>query len=361
MSTLRPGWGAGIAAAALVVTASLLTFGVSPATTPSYPTARAAPAAQVATISQAPIEINASTVRVSFAASLPSVELLPRVNSSWGAVLQLDSLLEIRPNSTNPGHPTVVTAAAPEALRAFNGTIVHAGSSSYVSLAAALPVRLVGSALWNSSTPLRADGPLLANVSILQVNYTLINGTDGSEGVLLSWAVSGWPWFDPTHDDLALEYELDLVAGTNFEVCAQAPGTANPDSTSCPSRPIGENQEVWDSNFSNLKGNGPEGAVASVGWGSEALAGASAVDVTAGAYVTAPGTTRLVLAASNEGSPSFAGTTVFLLSLPAASVPLATVAADPAVYGGALAASGAIAAAGIAVYRRRNRSVLEEL
>ncbi len=304
-------------------------------------------------------EIDSGSIRVLFGAPLPTVEILSRSNASYGAQLVLQQLLEIAPNSGDPSHPFVVSAAAPQALQRFNGTLGNGSGTSYVSFIAALPVRIAGTTLWSSSGSLGVSGAQIS-IAVLEVNYTLVAGVQGSQGVLLSWSVAGWPWLHAGADQLALEYQVELVSGNGFAACstgtAQHPGPG----TRCPASGISVGQIVWNSSLSALQEVDSAGPAAWVGWGANVLgANGTTAPVDAGAYHEESNSTSLVIASPAGGSSAVTGTTIFLLTFPVGAV--GTIVGFPLVYGAVGAASAAVAVGGIAGYRRRDRALRQRL
>jgi hypothetical protein len=299
------------------------------------------------------------TGHILFGSPLPVAKILPTSSSTLGATLGLDYLLEIAPNATDPEHPTVVAEAAPETLATFNGTPYN-GTPNYYNLIATLPVFPAKTALWSTGTTILPTSDL-AQQAILDVNYSVATGSDGSPGVLLSWAVSGWPWVNPASDELALEYVVQVDSGTGFQTCSGAPSTEAPDAT-CTTEPLDQGQAVWSSALTALKGNGPSGSEAWVSWSSTVGgSGTQARPVSAGAYFEEPGISALVIAAPDGGASSVMGSTLFLLSPGAVGGLITTIVGDLPAYGGAAAVSAAVAGTGIFLSRRRDRALAEEL
>jgi hypothetical protein len=309
------------------------------------------------------VNLNASpSGHILFGSPLPVAEILPTVNGSPAATLGLTHLLEIAANASDPEHPTVVAEAAPETLAGFNGTISYNGTPNYYNIIATLPVYSTNSALWVSGVTL---GPTTSNAkqAILDVNYSVAAGTDGSPGVRISWTVAGWPWANPVGDELALEFVVQVNAGSGFNTCSGAPSTDAPDAA-CTTEPLALGQAVWSSTFTALKGSGPSGSVAWVSWGSQ-VAGSDAkvAPVSAGAYFEQPGTSALVIAAPAPagGATSVSGSTLFLLSPGSEGNFVATLVGDLPAYGGAAAVFAAGATIGILLSRRRDRAIAREL
>ncbi|MCI4352319.1 MAG: hypothetical protein L3K14_02895 [Thermoplasmata archaeon] len=351
MSGRRGGW---LSLAALVIAVSALV----PAAAGTMPGPGASPHAHFIPASDY-ADLSTPTARILFGSPLPQVEILPTSNTSLGATLGLDYLLEIAPNATDPTHPLVLSVAAPQSLQQFNSTISLHGASSYVRLTAALPVHPANSSLWAHGT----NVPAATNTSeqaILEVNYSLKSGADGSPGVLVSWSVSGWPWVNPSVDELALEYIVHVVSGSGFQTCAGTPSANNP-RAACPSQSLATGQAVWGSSLTALKGTGPSGSVAWVSWSAHVGSNENqtpAVDV--GAYLEQPGTSALVIAARAQGADAVTGTTLFLLSSGSLGG-LAPLTGNLPVYGAAAAVFAAAASAGIVVSRRRAESIAREL
>ncbi|MGC2289016.1 MAG: hypothetical protein WA688_04075 [Thermoplasmata archaeon] len=299
------------------------------------------------------------TGQIVFGSALPDAEILPTSNVSLGASLGLDHLLEIAPNASDPEHPSVVAEAAPETLSRFNGT-PFLGKPSYLDLVAALPVYPANSPLWTNGTTVLPTTDV-SKPAILEVNYSVASGSDGSPGVLISWTVSGWPWVNPSSDELALEYVVQVASDSGFETCSGAPSTDAPDAT-CSTEHLAPGEAVWSSSLTALKGNGPAGSVAWISWSSQ-VGGSDAehASVSAGAYFEHPGTGALVIAAAAEGASSVTGSTLFLLSRGTVSSLIAPLVGDLPVYGGAVAIFAAAAGIGVFLSRRRDRSIAREL
>jgi hypothetical protein len=341
--------------AALVASATIL-----PAALGSL-SAAPAPAADELPLHLDSQNFNASpSGQIQFSSPLPVAEILPTVNGSVAATLGLNHLLEIAPNSSDPEHPTVVAEAAPETLTKFNGTFSNQATPNYFNLIATLPVYPTKTALWTSGTTIEPTS-VNAQQAILDVNYSLATGPDGSPGVLISWAVSGWPWSNPSGDELALEYVVQIGAGTGFDYCTGAPSSDAPDAT-CTSEPLAQGEAVWSSSLTALKGNGPDGSVAWISWGPQV--GGSVVPgtpETAGAYFEQPGTSALVIAAPDGGASAVTGSTLFLLSPGVAGPVVALIAGNLPLYGGAAAVFAAAAGVGVFLARRRDRAIARDL
>jgi len=341
---------------AVVLAASL----VAPAAA-SYSPAPAPPRQSHLTLDSGGANLNAPpTGHILFGSPLPEAEILPTANASVGATLGLVHLLEIAPNVSEPEHPSVVAEAAPETLQHFNSTLSVQGTPNYFNLIATLPVYPVSTVLWTNGTsvPPTTD---VAKQAILEVNYSVASGSDGSPGVLISWTVSGWPWANSSSDELALEYVVQIASGSGFETCSGAPSTQAPDAT-CPTEPLTIGQAVWSSSMTALRGQGPAGSVAWISWSSQV--GGSAVasaPVSAGAYFEQPGTSALVIAAPAAGSSSVMGSTLFLLSPGTVVNLIAPVVGDLPAYGGAVAIFAVAAIVGVLFSRRRDLSIAREL
>jgi hypothetical protein len=305
--------------------------------------------------------LNASpTGHILFDSPLPVVKILPTANATEGATLALNHLLEIAPNASDPEHPTVVAEAAPETLATFNSTVPLHGSTNYFNLIATLPVYPANTDLWMSGTNV-VPASEVARQAILDVNYSLATGADHSPGVLVSWAVSGWPWVNPTGDELALEYVVQVDGGTGFEYCTSVPSANAPDA-SCASEPLAQGQAVWSPALTALKGYGPQGSVAWVSWSSlVAGSAAAAAPASAGAFFEAPGSSALVIAAPDGGASSVMGSTLFLLSPEAVGQVVTALVGNLPAYGGAMAAFAAVAAIGIFLSRRRDKAIARDL
>jgi hypothetical protein len=309
------------------------------------------------------VNLNASpNGHILFYSPLPVAEILASANGSPAATLGLDHLLEISPNASDPEHPMVVAEAAPEALAGFNWTVSYNGTPNYYNIIATLPVYPAHSALWESGTTVPPTGQT-PQQAILDVNYSVAVGPDGSPGVQVSWTVAGWPWADPSGDELALEYVVQVDSGSGFETCSGAPSTNAPDAA-CASQPLSVGQAVWSSALTALRGNGPAGSEAWVSWGSQVAGSDSKLaPVSAGAYLEQPGISALVIAAPAPagGATSVSGSTLFLLSPGAVATLVAPLLGDVLAYGGAAAVFATAATVGILLSRRRDREIAREL
>lgn len=339
-------------AVALIAVAALLPVAVGQASaTESSVHSLLVPAADYA-------DLNSPQAHILFGSPLPQVEIEPTANTSLGALLSLDYLLELAPNTSNPAHPLVVAEAAPETLQHFNGSVSPVDSD--INLIATLPVYPADTPLWSNGTsvPQTTHVPQQA---ILDVNYSVAAGSDGSPGVLLSWSVSGWPWAATSGDELALEYSLEVVSGLGFETCTGAPSDDAP-AAACTSQSLVLHQAVWGSALTALKGSGPGGSEALVSW-STAVGGSAApsTPVTAGAYLEQPGTSELVVAAAADGAGAISGSTLFLLWPGAVANVLAPLVGDLPIYGGAAGLFAVAAGVGIFASRRRDRTIAREL
>ena len=305
-------------------------------------------------------DLSTPKAHILFGSPLPKVEILPTTNASLGATLRLDYVLEIAPNLTDPSHPLVVREAAPQTLQQFNGTISLHGTPNYVNLIATLPVYPASTSLWaHGPSILPASG--IPKQAILGVNYSVSSGSDGSPGVLLSWSVSGWPWANPTGDELALEYVVEVVSGSGFETCAGVPSTNAP-SAQCTTQALTPGQAVWGPTMTALKGLGPAGSVAWVSW-TPRVSGDydQSTPVSAGAYLEEPGTSALVIAAPDDGAQAVTGATLFLLAPGPVGGLVGPLVGNLPAYGGAMLVFAGAAGVGIVAYRRRDRAIEHEL
>lgn len=294
-----------------------------------------------------------------FGSPLPVAEIRSDEDAAVGATLGLDHLLEIAPNASDPEHPTVVAEAAPETLQQFNSTVSSHGTP-YLKLIATLPVFPADTVLWTNGTTI-LPASTAPKQAILEVNYTVTSGSDGSPGVLVSWTVSGWPWVNPGGDELALEYVVQVVSGSGFSTCSGPPSTDAPSAT-CAREPLDQGQAVWSSALTALKGYGPNGSVSWVSWGSQ-VGGSNAVptSVSAGAFYERPGTSALVIAAPTGGATSVMGSTLFLLSPGTVAALFGPLVGNLPAYGGAAAAFAAAAGLGVWFSRRRDATLVREL
>jgi hypothetical protein len=349
----QTGW---LALAAVVVAATSLLPTIA-----GHAVATPAPLRTQVSLAPAYINLNSSPPggQIVFGQPLPEAEIVPKDDSPVAATLGLQHLLEIAPNASNPEHPTVLAEAAPLTLQQYNSSSAATGTP-YLRLIATLPVLPAKTALWTDGTTIvPASG--VAQQAILEVNYTVVSGSDGSPGVIVSWTVSGWPWVNSLADELALEYVVQVVSGSGFETCSGAPSTDAPDAT-CSTEPLAQGQAVWGSTLTALRGNGPEGSVAWVSWNSQVSGStAAAAPVSAGAYFEQPGTSALAIAAPDGGASLVTGSTLFLLSPGNLGGTLAPLGGSWPAYGGAAAVFAIGAVAGVWLSRRRDQAIARDL
>jgi hypothetical protein len=296
-------------------------------------------------------------IRIVFPSTLPQVDLVDASNTTLGATLQVSGILELVAGGLP--HPTVVAAAYPMAQSSFNSTRAADPTQNPISQLASLNVHSVGLSLWSSSGVATYLGAQIGSAALF-LNYTVL---PSGEGVSIQWSVVGWPWVSST-DLLALELHLALTPGNGVTPCT-GPATPGALPATCATAPIPADGIAWDPTITAVVAKGPAGDSASLAWNpSTTTPGASTTGMVVGTFASQSSSTDVVLGSPAGGSDQLSGALSFSLFPPAGplSVP------GPSVLHGALVpylavaiGSAAFAAAGIALYRRRERRIREEL
>ena len=296
-------------------------------------------------------------VNVVLPAALPQVELFQDANSSVRATLQVDQIVELAPGGLP--HPHIVAAALAQAVHGFNGSATTNASSWPISLSAELEVRPANETLWSTGPAAAVPVGGALGLSVLTITYALIDNRSASAGVSVNWSVSDWPWV-ASSDLLAIELHFNLASGRQVTACA---GEADPDAvpTGCTGTSLGPQGISWGSGYNALEGAGGSGPAASLGWNASAqLPWGAGVPYTVGAYSTGNGSAELLLGAPAHGASTVAGGVDFSLVVPVTSE-VSRIAADPAAFGGGLVVVTVASALGLALYRRRDKRLREEL
>jgi len=296
-------------------------------------------------------------IQVVFPSTLPQVNLVDASNASLGAVLQVNGILEFK--SGGLPHPTIVAAAFPTQVAAFNSTPTPNLSETPVSQGASLEVHTVGASLWSSTGIATYTGPRIGSAALF-LNYTVL---PSSSGIAIQWNVVGWPWVAST-DLLALELELALTPGNGVTPCTGSPSTASPPAP-CAGAPIPTRGIAWDPTITSVLASGPDGDSASLTWDpSTTMAGGATSSIVVGTFAPWNASAEVVLATPALGSPSLSGALSFSLfppTPPLATPPPAVLHGTAAPYAAVLLVSTVLAAIGVALYRRRERRIRDEL
>jgi hypothetical protein len=296
-------------------------------------------------------------IQVIFPSTLPQVNLVDASNSTLGAVLQVDGILELQAGGLP--HPTIVAAAFPMELARFNSTPTANASDAAVSQVASLDVHNVGASLWSSSGVATYLGAEIGSAALF-LNYTVL---PSASGIAIQWSVVGWPWASPT-DLLALELHLGLTQGGGVTPCT---GTPTPGAlpATCANAPIPTNGITWDPTITSVVASGPYGDSAALAWNPSTTSSGSAISgMVVGTFAPWNSAADVVLAAPADGSASLSGALSFSLFPPPAPIP----APPPAVlrgevlpYVAVLVGSALLAGLGVGLYRRRERRIRDEL
>jgi hypothetical protein len=299
-------------------------------------------------------------INVVFPLPLPRVELFQDANASVGASLQVDQILEVRPDGLP--HPAVVAIASSQAVAGFNGTRANStGGISPLSLSATLAVYPVAGNLWNGtpSVVLAPSGPSRA-ATALSISFTLSAPGAKSQGMQVRWSVVNWPWAN-TSDLLALEMTLTAFPANPLHACR----AASPVSIDAPcvgsSVPAGT--ILWSPGLTSVEAEGPSGPTAAVTWNATASVGPGrAAPVTVGLYAPSNGSGQVVIGVAGRGASNLSGATSFALVAPLpVALHLPLVKGVPLAYGAALAVSAAAVLGGVVAYRRYEERLRRDL
>jgi len=341
------GWAAAIAVAAI---AALVAGG--------GPTAVAAPATEISPPIPAWATYDTGRVSVVFPAAVPQVVLYQDANASVNAVLQVDGIFELAPG--NLPHPTIVAAALPTQVSAFNATPPANLTGAPFLFSAALEVRTTSVGLWSTSTGVTPAGGWDVGPATLDIAYRATSPGSPGTGVLVNWSIVDWPWMQP-HDLLAIELRFGASESATFTACTTS-SALTPDAEHCVGAPFPDQAIVWDSTLSGIETEGADGPQASIAWSPTALAAnGSETGYAVGAFATGNGTAEVVLGAAAGATSSVSGSVVF--SLVAPLPPLAPVVLRGAAlpFIATLLIAGGASIGGVLWYRQRERRLRSEL
>ncbi|MCI4336288.1 MAG: hypothetical protein L3K17_03710 [Thermoplasmata archaeon] len=297
-------------------------------------------------------------VNVVFPAQLPAVTLVQDANASVSASLQLTGVYELSSGTLSNG--TIVAAAFPDQAAAFNGSAAVSGPNSPLSLTAQLAAFPVHATVWQTGALLAPTGSALG-ATTLTVSYSPTTNTAAVAGVGINWSLSSWPWVGP-HDFLALSFAFGYATGAALTACTGSSllyHTMPP----CSGSSVANGTAVWGAGYTSVEGEGGGGPVAVVSWGNSVLFGTATSPITLGALANGTGASDLLLSAPEAGGDSgVSGTIGFALVAPAApTLVAALLEGNSLIYGGSALVLGAIAVAGVLVYRRNDRRARELL
>ncbi len=294
-------------------------------------------------------------VRVVFPSTLPQVYLVDASNASMGAFLQVDALLEL--GAGGLPRPTIVAAAYPTEAASFNSTPTSNLSLSPLSQSASLDVHAIGGTLWSSTGVATIPGPMLG-AATLSLTYSVLPSP--STGVDVEWNVVGWPWVHAT-DLLALEVHFDLTSASEVIPCTGTGGTGVGPAV-CAGATLPGHGITWDPTIQSLVAHEPGGDSATLAWSPTAtIDGGASAALAVGTFAESNASAELVLAAPAAGSTHLSGALQFSLFTPLPPIPPAVLHGGAVPYASGLLVSAALSAIGVALYRRRERRVREEL
>jgi hypothetical protein len=299
-------------------------------------------------------------VNVVFPSPVPGIELHQDANSSVVATLSVDHIYEMP--QLNGDHPWVVAAAFPTDLRVYNETPAPPTQGHLPqSMQADVTVHRVSQPLWSSpaGTVQNLTG-LLTSTATLRLAYSIASSGTIAQGVQVNWSIVNWPWLSPT-DTLAIEFKIAVSASAGFEGCTSSSVLVTV-LNRCSGSSVPAGGVLWTPALSGVEVEGTAGPLATFNWGSvAALSGGGSARVTAGIYAVSPQVGRLVLAVPAQGADLVSGASGFVLAAPTVPVFSPVLHGDGPLYGAALAAFTASAAAGIWMYRRADRRARDEL
>ena len=348
MPNVQRGVGAGVAPVALLslglLTAGLLSGVPGPA-----------PTSGVHVFASPWSHYDTGRVNVVYPSALPTVQLVQDANASYAATLTVDGIYELAPGGLPT--PTVVAAAFPNSVAAFNGSASAGASGSPLALYANLEVFPVGLPLWAPDTSI---GPTAGPVgsSTLAVAFSPTTSSTTSAGVSVNWTVVGWPWTS-TADALAIDFSFDYATGGSLTACQSSPVASSV--PACSGRDLAVGQSAWGSDYASLEGEGGAGPIAVLAWSPSIEFGAAPSPVQMGALAGSPGSSDLLLMGTNAGVGPVAGQLAFSLIAPTLSAVAHEVVGDPALYLATVALVGAGATAGVLGYRRYDRRTRNSL
>lgn len=306
-------------------------------------------------------------VVVTFQYPFPNVSLEQDANQSVVASLQVDSLEELTPVSSD--HPSVVAVADPLSLSEFNGTQPPTGPGPWsFNLSADLAVRSATAGLWNgSSAPPTGIVGSVSGIATLNVNYTVEPAVNGTVAVSIGWTIGDWPWHSAT-DVLALESHFAMTPADELWTCT-GPSVLEDSVGACSGQqlPGSGGAIVWSDLFSGVEAANGTGPIAAVTWAPTlGLAGsvAGSAHVTAGVNEAGSGAGEIVVGGVGDGASEVTGHMTIALAShppPIPALPRAIWTGDAIVYGGSAAVFAVLASFGILGFRRRSRRALEEL
>ncbi|HEV2317627.1 MAG TPA: hypothetical protein VGV89_08660 [Thermoplasmata archaeon] len=308
-------------------------------------------------------EYDSGRLNIVFPSPLPGVELFQDANSSIGAALYVEHVLELQPG--NSTHPTVVQVASLTSTTPFNRTSATSGQNSFgLSLNGSFKVARVNEPLWTPSTLQNISSPFapLVGGASLRVNYSLLHGVGDSEGVGLSWSIVHWPWVSD-HDLLGVELRFVVLNATRFSACTSAPAINGSATQGCNGTVLSPGGILWNaSGVGSVAGSTAAGLTAEFSWGSQSnTSTTSPRPVTVGTYYVNASTTRLTLAAPADGAGNVTTAARFVLSTPLPPVLAPILASNGPAYATAAAVFTVAAIGGVVWFRRSERRAREEL
>jgi hypothetical protein len=304
-------------------------------------------------------------LNVVFPSPLPGVELFQDANSSVGAAVFVDQVIELTPVLS--AHPLVGQFATPTANTPFTPSTPTSGSGSFdLALHGALPVVRTEQPLWATPGGLPANATAAnttqpTGTASLTVSYALLPAGSDQQGLDLSFNIHNWPWLSPS-DLLGVELRFVVFNATDFATCPGTTALGATGASGCAGSSLGLGSIVWDPNgVASLIGRDPSGFAAGLAWSDTAQGstGSATGSIVVGAYHALANTTRLSLLSAANGSSNLTTAGEFLLSAPPLA-PLKLV-GDAPVYLLSAVGFAAVGLGGIVVYRRRDRRLRESL
>lgn len=302
---------------------------------------------------------------VVFPAALPAVEVTQDANSSVGATLVVENVLELQPG--NASHPVVVQVATPTPQVPFSSANSSPVGGDYgLSLQGRIPVLRASVPLWTTpaTLPNLTTDPLapVSGGATLAVSYRFLPGNATTQGLAVSWSIRNWPWLS-SNDLLGLEFRFTVTNGTGFDACAATPGINQSTGGGCNGTVLEPGDVLWSSpSLGSLVGATPSGLTAAFDWASTTnVSPVTARPTVASAYYQAPGVARMAVVSPAAGSSNVTTMGRFLVSAPSPLPLPELVRGDLLPYAAAAGLFGALALGSVVLYRRRERRLAEEL
>lgn len=284
---------------------------------------------------------DSGAVRAVFPSPLPVLDMFPSANASVGVTVGVAAVYEV---NLSGAVPEVVAAAFPAAADSFGSPVSPAASAATVGFSAPLTIAAVQGPLGATVPPLTV-GSL---GSAARVNLTFAVPGPGAGSVGVDWAVAAWPYVAPA-DSLAVVLSVGLFPSATMTACGASPSAST---APCDGTPITNGTLVPDVTIGSVAAALPGGArmaLEGLGQYTTWIAG------------TGPTAATVSLVAPATGpSAAAGGFSISLANGPVAPI-LRSITGSPLAFGLAASLAGGAAIAAIAIARRRDRRLIDEL